>query len=96
MSLLYTHIYALAGVLRCLLALAGSSSVIHGVLTNTVVICHRVSPVSRRRLGGDSACRVIHGQDAVSCTKASVCMKQREKERRRRRKREKERGSGAL
>lgn len=60
---------------------------IHGVLTDTVVICHRVSPVSRRHLGGYSG-YVIHGQDGARSAKMSLCMKQREKERRRRRKRE--------
>ncbi len=46
-----------------------------GVLTDTVVICHRVGPVSRRLLVGYSVCCVIHGQDAVSCTKKSLCIK---------------------
>lgn len=55
-----------------------------GVLTDTVVICHRVGPVSRRLHGGYSVCCVIHGQDAVSCTKKELVHKNRENEKRNR------------
>lgn len=95
--LLHTHMHLHEHYIFCRATLtesawAGSSSVIHGVLTNTVVICHCVSPVSRRHLGGYSVCCVINGQDAVSCTKMSLCMKQRKRKEKVEREREGERG----
>lgn len=94
--LLHTHMHLHEHYIFCRATLtesawAGSSSVIHGVLTNTVVICHCVSPVSRRHLGGYSVCCVINGQDAVSCTKMSLCMKQRKRKEKVERERERER-----